>query len=362
MGLLEKLPPPPNGKTGWPWTVETDEGERGSRTYPRITIITPSFNQGEFIEETIRSVLLQNYPDLEYIIIDGASTDPTPEMIRKYEPWISYWISEPDSGQSSAINKGLVRVSGEIVNWINSDDLYEPGALFSVARFFMDHPDLDICAGKETVFENDHPDRTIPKEGTTVCPSVVDTILTAHIDQPPTFWRTSAFLANGPVNEEYHYLMDSEFWVRYLLANGQKKVGKCGQFLTRFRLHGDSKTVKANPRFELERKILELSLAEICGTPGCVTEYMKEEAGIDRVIPILIRKENCSPLAKPGRVAAHFSYINYGHFYFNHEFDKCRIALRHYLARGHVIINLNLLKTLIGVFLLPQHLLKKILS
>ena len=100
--------------------------------YPRISIVTPSYNQGQFIEQTIRSVLLQNYPNLEYIIIDGGSTDNTVETIEKYEQYITYWVSEPDRGQSHAINKGFARCTGEIMAWLNSDDLYLPSALKSL--------------------------------------------------------------------------------------------------------------------------------------------------------------------------------------------------------------------------------------
>src|ERR1700738_1526878 len=110
--------------TGWPWTTETPRlpavRPDGSR-WPRITIVTPSFNQGQFIEETIRSVLLQGYPNLEYIIIDGGSTDNTVEIIKKYEPWIACWVSEKDRGQSDALNKGFARATGQILAWLCSD-------------------------------------------------------------------------------------------------------------------------------------------------------------------------------------------------------------------------------------------------
>ena len=104
------------------------------KTWPKISIVTPSYNQGEFIERTIRSVLLQGYPNLEYIIIDGGSTDRSVELIGKYEPFIRYWVSEPDKGQSNAINKGFQHASGGIFAWLNSDDIYLPGALVAVAK------------------------------------------------------------------------------------------------------------------------------------------------------------------------------------------------------------------------------------
>ena len=133
---LNELPPPPPGKAGWPWTEESqqlpDTMPDGS-PWPRVSTVTPSYNQGQFIEETIRSVLLQGYPSLEYIIIDGGSDDGTVAIIRKYERWLAYWVTEPDRGQSHAINKGFGRSSGAILNWINSDDYLLKGALQPVA-------------------------------------------------------------------------------------------------------------------------------------------------------------------------------------------------------------------------------------
>src|SRR5213592_2149932 len=129
---LVDLPAPPWGKSGWPWTVEspqlTDTRPDGY-PWPRISIVTPSYNQGQFIEETIRSVLLQGYPNLEYIVIDGGSTDESIAILRKYEKWIAHWVSERDKGQSEAINKGFAQATGEIFAWLNSDDVYERGAI-----------------------------------------------------------------------------------------------------------------------------------------------------------------------------------------------------------------------------------------
>src|SRR5262245_47037233 len=133
---LAELPAPSPGKTGWPWTEESerlpDQMPDGC-PWPLISVVTPSLNQGKFIEETIRSVLLQGYPELEYIIIDGGSNDGSVEIIKKYSPWITYWVSEPDGGQSEAINRGLKRASGEFASWINSDDLLCKNALRSHA-------------------------------------------------------------------------------------------------------------------------------------------------------------------------------------------------------------------------------------
>lgn len=134
---LKDLPSPPPEKSGWPWTEQSHrivEKMPDETDWPRITIVTPNYNYGEFIEETIRSVLLQGYPNLEYIIIDGGSTDNSVEIIKKYDKWLSYWVSENDQGQSNAINKGLSMATGEWFNWLNSDDLLMPNSLINFAK------------------------------------------------------------------------------------------------------------------------------------------------------------------------------------------------------------------------------------
>ncbi len=147
---LQDLPAPPEGKTGWPWTEQSeplpDKKPDGSE-WSRISIVTPSYNQGQFIEETIRSVLLQGYPNLEYIIIDGGSTDNSVEILKKYECWLAYWVSESDRGQSHALNKGFRRATGELIGWQNSDDYYEPAVFANTATLLNKLGDVDIIYG-----------------------------------------------------------------------------------------------------------------------------------------------------------------------------------------------------------------------
>src|SRR5438067_1469746 len=151
---LVELPPPPAGKTGWPWTDETpalQSTRPDGSAWPRISIVTPSYNQGQFIEETIRSVLLQGYPDLEYIIIDGGSQDESVEIIKKYEPWLTYWVSEQDRGQSHAINKGFDRSTGLILGWLNSDDVLLPNALATVASAIPQPDEPVLISGRAEI-------------------------------------------------------------------------------------------------------------------------------------------------------------------------------------------------------------------
>src|SRR5215203_5523737 len=137
---LDDLPPPPSDRRGWPWTEESvplPSMAVDGQTWPRISIVTPSFNQAPYLEETIRSVLLQGYPNLEYFVFDGGSTDGSVEILRRYAAFLDGWVSERDKGQSDAINKGLARCTGTIVNWLCSDDLLLPGALFRIAEAFF---------------------------------------------------------------------------------------------------------------------------------------------------------------------------------------------------------------------------------
>jgi len=137
------LPPPPPSKIGWPWTEAsppTPNDAPDGRTWPKISIVTASFNDGEFIEETIRSVLLQGYPDLNYIIIDGGSKDNSVEIIRKYERWLSYWVSESDDGPVDATNKGLAVASGEVFGLMCADDYFAPGGLLKLVNLRFANP------------------------------------------------------------------------------------------------------------------------------------------------------------------------------------------------------------------------------
>jgi glycosyltransferase involved in cell wall biosynthesis len=212
---LNELPLPPPGKMGWPWTIENSNltaKEISESPRLKVSIVTPSYNQGEFIEETIRSVLLQNYNNLEYWIIDGGSTDQSIEIIRKYEPWLAGWISERDNGQSDAINKGLRLTKGEIVAWINSDDKYFPGSIEKVCSVFQNHPSVDLIYGQIEVIDkhgyliNKHPYQQFNYYN----------LLTQNlvIPQPATFWRKKLLDVVGYLRTDLHYAMDFEYWLR----------------------------------------------------------------------------------------------------------------------------------------------------
>lgn len=232
----------------------------------KISIITPSFNQASFIEQTIDSVLSQNYPNLEYIIIDGGSTDGSVEIIKRYEKYLSYWVSEKDKGQSHAINKGFAKASGEIINWLNSDDFYEPNCFSIISERFKEDT-IQIVSGRSNVLKGKK--ILYQTRGVDLYPNEIKTMAYARIDQPETFIRKSVLDKIGNINEHFHYLMDREWWLRYLLNYGSSHVQSIDDVLVNFRLHEDSKTVTASPKFEKESLSLYYSLAK---------EYQLEEA------------------------------------------------------------------------------------
>ena len=155
--LLAKLPPPPSGRTGWPWTVETTPPpDAAAVEWPLFTVVMPSYQQAAFVEEGLRSVLLQNYPHLEFIVNDGGSQDGSAGILSRYAPFLAHWQSQPDGGQGDAINQGFDRATGDLVGWLNSDDLYLPGTLFAVAREFLrSAPDI-VYGDALNLFEEDN--------------------------------------------------------------------------------------------------------------------------------------------------------------------------------------------------------------
>ncbi len=238
---LAELSPHPPDKTVWPWTEASsqlpDTMPNGS-PWLRISIVTPSYNQGQFIEETIRSVLLQGYPDVEYIIIDGGSTDESVEIIKKYAPWLAYWVSEPDRGQSHAINKGIEHATGEILLWLNADDLCLPGAFQEVALAFANNPSARIVIGQAQVI---NAQGEIIGEFQSHFTSWIDlaTQPLNLIRQVSTFFSHSLFDELGMVDENLNIAMDTELLIRFTRNNPPLILD---QYLTVFRKHENAKS------------------------------------------------------------------------------------------------------------------------
>ena len=192
------------------------------REWPRISIVTPNYNYAHYLEATIRSVLLQGYPNFEYIIQDDGSTDGSVEVIKRYEKYLAYWTSEPNSGQPSVINRGLHRSTGTILAYINSDDFYAPGAFRTAAEFFHEHQEVDLINGRC---------RLVDEYGNKVGEQFGDmTRLDEALDlwnvwwnnrqivQPETFWRRRIWERIGDFRTDLYIVFDYEYWVRMLLA------------------------------------------------------------------------------------------------------------------------------------------------
>ena len=246
---LADLPASPPGRTGWPWREESPplpERMPDGSEWPRISIITPSFNQADFIEQTIRSVLLQPYPNSEYIIIDGASTDGTVDIIRKYEPWIADWVSEKDRGQGNAINKGLKLASGEIIAYINSDDFYLPGAFQGVAQYFISHSDVDLVHGQCRYIDENGNKLRDHAGNITRYAEILDLWdvwwKKRQFVQPEVFWTRRITDKVGPFRENLHWVMDYEYWARILQAGGN--VGRFDAPVACFRFHTNQKSTQ----------------------------------------------------------------------------------------------------------------------
>lgn len=238
---LMNLPEPPAGKTGWPWD-EISEPLPGTMPdgspWPKISVVTPSYNQGQFIEETIRSVLLQGYPNLEFIIIDGGSSDNTLEIIKKYEPWLAYWVSEPDRGQSHAINKGISRASGDIVYWLNSDDLVLPNVFELIGNKFAYDSKLALLIGQTKLIDLDGNFIGELRSNYTSWEEAV-TNPQNSVRQVSTFFRRSLFEHYGNIDESLHLVMDSDILLRFIKHVDPHIID---QYLAAFRIHGASKS------------------------------------------------------------------------------------------------------------------------
>lgn len=247
------LPAPLTLGVGWPFEGSPITGLKQLSAYPRITVVTPSYNQGRFLEQTIRSVLLQNYPNLEYFVIDGGSNDESVSVIEHYAPWIHYWHSEPDRGQSHAINTGLAMATGDLVAWLNSDDMYFPGTLLAIAEAALNHPEAVLIYGEadlvyedgslmEKNYSKPYDKQIMLKEGNPV-------------PQPSAFIRRQILKEVGDLDESLHFTMDYDLWFRLGDAG---KVIYLEQRLSMMRTYPEAKTSSGDYRFFTEvRQVAE---------------------------------------------------------------------------------------------------------
>lgn len=244
---------------------------------PRITIVTPSFNQGQYIEQTIDSVLSQGYDNLDFMIIDAGSTDETVEVIKKYERYLSYWVSEKDNGQSDAINKGLQRATGDIFNWLNSDDYLESGALQAIAEGFAQQPGKKIMCGFTHCFY-DESGKTSHTYRMGTRKTVAETILNVEMNQPGSFYRMDVMKELGFLNPSLRYVFDGELWFKFLCRYGLKAVGFTDALIAHFRLHESSKSV-GEGFFEFHKEFMNvyLFLAKELGLLDALIKYLEKD-------------------------------------------------------------------------------------
>ena len=208
-----------------------------------VSIVTPSYNQAPYLEETIRSVLAQDYPQIEYGIVDGGSTDGTLELIKKYEGQLAWWVSEKDKGQTDAINKGFARAKGDVLAWLNSDDTYQPGAVAAAVEYLQKHPEVGMVYG-DCNFINES-GRVIGKFNSAQTSYRLLRQGYAHIPKQTMFFRTELWRQVGLLDPSFYFAMDYDLWTRLAARTEIKYVP---QTWANFRLHTSGKTLVADDR------------------------------------------------------------------------------------------------------------------
>jgi glycosyltransferase involved in cell wall biosynthesis len=218
---------------------------------PSISIVTCSYQQGKFLDATICSVLDQNYPNLEYLIIDGGSTDGSADIIKRYASQLEYWVSEPDGGQTKALIKGFKRSRGEIMGWLCSDDLLLPGALETVADFFAAHPEVAAAYGDSLWIDGNSNYIRCKRE----MPFYRFVFFYDHnyVPQPSMFWRRSLYDAVGGLDERFNFAMDADLWERF---SARAKIAHIPKYLSCMRLYAEQKTTKLHSESRREDAVI----------------------------------------------------------------------------------------------------------
>lgn len=224
-------------------------------SYPRISVVTPSYNQGEFLERTILSVLNQNYPNLEYIIIDGGSNDGSLDIIKKYDKYLTYWVSEKDAGQSDALNKGFAKATGQIYAYLNSDDIYMPGTLFAVSDAFATNPGISFVYGNMLIIDSTD---TVVSERRLTGYTWVSKLGFIYggfgVYQPSSFWTKRIYELSGGVDSSLKFCMDNDLFFKFLLKGGGFRFIR--KYFAGFRVHEASKTSTIRGTAEIEMALL----------------------------------------------------------------------------------------------------------
>ncbi len=245
---------------------------------PLVSIVTPSYNQAQFLEKTLRSVLEQDYPNIEYLVVDGGSTDGSVEIIQRYADRLTWWVSEKDNGQADGINKGLKRAKGEFVAWINSDDYYLPGAVSQAVEFLRKDAQLALLYGNMQVADETG---NVINLLTYKNWEIRDLMAFRIIGQPTVFMRRSALEKAGYLDPEYHYLLDHHLWLRVAL---QGKIRYQPSLWAGEHVHAGSKNVAMAAEFGREAfRIVEWMKNEPAFAPFLANNLKKIEAGAERL-------------------------------------------------------------------------------
>jgi len=250
---MPDLPPPPPGAQGWPWTPPHG-GQAipaSADSFPRLTVVTPSYNQAGFLERTLRSVLLQNYSNLEYIVIDGGSSDGSVEIIRKYERWLTYWVSESDDGQVDAINKGIRMASGDWLAWQNSDDIYYPGAFLDFAKLARCKPAAGLLTGNINLI--DPADQVLTDLRYVVATHGAMLAEGMVLTNQAAFWRADLHARIGYISAAYDCAFDYDWFMRVLSISRAAHIDRT---LGGYRIHADAKSHVFQARYESEKRTI----------------------------------------------------------------------------------------------------------
>jgi glycosyltransferase involved in cell wall biosynthesis len=212
----------------------------------KVSIVTPSFNQGQFIERTLQSVAIQDGAEIEHVVFDGGSTDSTVDVLTRFDPKVR-WVSKKDRGQTDAVNQGIRATDGDIIGWLNSDDVYYPGTVSAVVRYFADHPDVDVVYGlADHIDLDDHAFEDYPTEAW----DFERLKQTCFICQPAAFFRRRVVEQHGLLDESLNYCMDYAYWLR--LGKAGVRFAKIDQKFAGSRLYADNKTLGARVKVHAE--------------------------------------------------------------------------------------------------------------